>query len=168
MSITAWSVQWAQQVGFTGFLPVAALRESRLAEVPELRGVYLVYRADRSAPRFLTASTAGWFKGRDPSLPLTELHDRWVHDAPLLYIGKAGSSTTRSTLRTRLRAYLSSGAGRRAAHWGGRMIWQLADAERLLVAWRVVLEQEPRQLEKQLIQAFRDDCGCWPFANRAG
>lgn len=51
--------------------------------------------------------------------------------AHTVYLGKGDK------LRTRLRTYARFGAGDpKAAHWGGRYIWQLADAAELLVAWR--------------------------------
>lgn len=46
---------------------------------------------------------------------------------PVVYIGKAGKQGGRATLRSRLRAYLRQGRGHRAGHWGGRMVWLIAD-----------------------------------------
>lgn len=55
-----------QQSGFVGFVPVASLGEGRLADIPRLPGVYVVIRADSSAPVFLVRSTGGHFKGKGP------------------------------------------------------------------------------------------------------
>ena len=85
----------------------------RLAQQP---GVYVVLRESARPPQFLDTSIAGWPKGRDPSVGLEQLQSSWVSGSPVLYIGKAGGKKFKSTLRTRLRAYLSHGAGRRAAH----------------------------------------------------
>ena len=153
--------------GFTGFHTIRDLWTSRFAPVPTARGVYLVVRSDSSPPEFLAVSPAGHFKGRDPTLPVEELRASWIAQSCTLYIGKAGGAKTSATLRTRLLTYLRHGQGRRAAHWGGRAIWQLADAPSLLVAWRVVTDGEPRELERALIAEFSEHFGQRPFANRA-
>lgn len=154
--------------GFEGFIAIAELRDSSLAEVPEEHGVYLVLRQNAAKPHFLVNSPAGWYKGRDPSVSIAELRQNWVADASILYIGKAGSINNRSTLQSRLRAYLQHGAGRKVGHWGGRIIWQLADAESLIIAWRQELLLEPREVERQLIKSFIEEYGRLPFANRTG
>ncbi|RKX41032.1 MAG: hypothetical protein DRP64_11815 [Verrucomicrobia bacterium] len=128
--------------------------------------MYVVLRESMNSPEFLKTSTAGWPKDRDPSVTIKQLRKSWVPDTPVLYIGKAGGAKFKSTLRTRLSAYLRHGAGRRAAHWGGRYIWQLADSERLLFAWKATLPEEPRDVERGLILGFESGYGARPFANR--
>src|SRR5688572_7755320 len=103
---------------------IQELRRTNLAAVPETPGVYFVTRPARVPLRLLTRSPAGHFKGRNPTLPLRELRQRLSVNSITLYIGKASGRTRQSTLRARLRAYLKHGAGNRAAHWGGRSIWQ--------------------------------------------
>jgi excinuclease UvrABC nuclease subunit len=75
----------------------------------------------------------------------------------VLYIGKADA------LRRRVRQYMAFGAGRPVGHWGGRLIWQLADSDALLVAWRETAE--PLRVEAELLNAFADVFGSLPFAN---
>jgi hypothetical protein len=58
-------------------------------------------------------SPAGWLRGRNPTVPISDLSEAWVRDTCVVYIGKATS------LRTRLRAYLAHGSGRRSSHWSG-------------------------------------------------
>ncbi len=72
----------------------------------------------------------------------------------------------RRGLRRRLDEYRRHGAGRRAGHWGGGLIWQLADSDELLVGWREVVDA--RALEKAMIAEFVAMHGKRPFANRTG
>lgn len=144
--------------GFDGFVPFAALPDSPPPAEP---GVYVVVRLARTAPVFLSGSPAGWFKDRDPTLPVAELRAAWVPGEPVIYIGKAAG---RRGLRRRLSEYRRHGAGRAVGHWGGRMIWQLADSAELLVGWRTVADA--RATEKALIADFVAMYGSMPFANR--
>jgi hypothetical protein len=90
---------------------------------------------------------------------LNALRERWIEDAPVLYIGKAGN------LRRRLGEYMRFGAGTPCGHWGGRYIWQVADSARLLIAWTPTSAQAPRTVERQLLADFRERFGALPFAN---
>ncbi len=113
-------------------------------------------------PTFLDCSPAGTFRG-DPSVSLEELLDNWVSGGSVLYIGKGDHGV----LRTRLCAYARFGRGGNARHSGGRLIWQLEGAQKLLVAWRV-LESDvvPLSDETAMIDDFTADYGEPPFANR--
>ncbi len=162
------SIAGAQQAGFSGFMSVKALREERLESVPAMPGVYVIIWPHESTPTFLGRSTAGPFKDRDPSLLVDEIVAAWVARSAVLYIGKAGGPGTRATLRSRLSAYLRHGQGRRASHWGGRAIWQLSDADALVVAWRVVDNADPRVVEREMLQSFVARHRKRPFANRTG
>jgi len=88
----------------------------------------------------------------------------WVPDAHVVYIGKADE------LRTRLKAYARFGNGEPVAHWGGRLTWQLADADELLVAWRpLTVPGRARDLEKLLLARFAElHRGRRPLANLTG
>lgn len=84
--------------------------------------------------------------------------------AAVLYICKANPGQ----LRRCLSGYLRHGRGGRARHWGGRLIWQLADAADQLVRWRETtdLTTTPISEEATMIAAFRDAHGKPPFANK--
>jgi hypothetical protein len=55
-------------------------------------------------------------------------------------------------------------------HWGGRYIWQLADAAELLVAWRELDDAgTARNDERRLLERFAElHHGQRPFANLTG
>lgn len=112
-----------------------------------------------AADRFVPRSCGGWFKGKDPSVRREVLDRNWVSGAEVVYIGKANN------LRRRLGEFAAFGAGKAVAHWGGRLIWQLADTAALRVAWRVTPEVVPVQVEGEMIAKFRQLYGQSPFAN---
>lgn len=152
-------------LGFTGFTTVWALRDSGLAEVPMLPGVYALVCAQRGDPVFEAVSSGGHFKGKDPTVPVAELAAKWVPDSQIVYIGKAGGEDSRATLRSRLKQYLDFGAGKNIGHWGGRYVWQLRSSKELLVSWRPAHDSDPEMLEGELLRAFVALHGRLPFAN---
>lgn len=157
--------QMLENSGFTGFVTIASLM-SNINVVPAQRGVYAVMRANDDVPKFLATGTGGFFKGEDPNVGLDVLKANWVDDTSIVYFGKAGGTNKKSTLRSRLAQYMEFGQGKAVGHKGGRYIWQLSDAEDLVVCWKTISGEEPRDVEKQLIAKFKLAHGFRrPFAN---
>lgn len=151
--------------GFEGFFPIAKLRASKCAEVPKVPGVYCVARDSNPPPSFLPTSPGGHFKGRDPTVPTSTLESGWVPGTVVVYIGKSGSEGSAATLRERLWRYLRFGAGEPVAHWGGRLTWQLAEHESLLLCWRASAGRDPGEEKRELLSDFETLYGALPFAN---
>ncbi len=162
------SLEATREQGFAGFLSVRDLRASGLREVPRNMGVYLVLRVSDEAQEFLERSPAGHFKGQDPTVPIETLHDHWIDDAIVLNIGKAGGHGSKATLYSRLKQYIDFGGGKPVGHRGGRYIWQLRDAEDLVIAWKALDSEVPRDVEGEYIRAFKESHGGRrPYANLA-
>jgi len=144
--------------GFTGFLQVARLGRPIPPELPTASGNYIVVRPSQEAPRFLDRSGGGWWKRRDPTVPIDRLRQEWVEGTPTLYIGKATS------LRERVGELLRFSDGdAKARHWGGRLLWQIAAPRELLLCWRQ--EEDFAGVETDLLDEFIQRFGRLPFAN---
>lgn len=126
-----------------------------LEKLPAVYGVF--YKGDK--PKFLEVGTGGHFKGRNPNVAIELLEEKWVNGVQEIYIGKA------TDLRSRLSTYIRFGNTIAVGHWGGRYIWQIADRENLVFAWKYIEEQDPRQVEAKLLQEFKLRHGKYPFAN---
>lgn len=95
---------------FSGWVRFADRPDS---DVPREPGVYVVVRKTDDPPRFLNDSPAGHFKGRNPTVPVSELDSLWIPGAQIVYIGKANAgSDGRRGLRKRLDEFRRFG-GRR-------------------------------------------------------
>jgi hypothetical protein len=147
---------WLESSGFVGFRPTGDLEQAPGA-IPSGPGVYAVLHTSSQPPQFLERSTGGWFKGRDPSVPVSVLRPRWHATTPIVYFGKADS------LRRRIRLLLRFGRGQPVAHWGGRYLWQLDRSRSFEIAWRET--DQPRALEAELLTDFAAHFGALPFAN---
>lgn len=154
---------------FLGGLTIRELRNA-IDSIPEQRGIYLVARSLQIGQcEVLERSSGGFYKDKDPTVDADMLRGRVLqcHESPIMYIGKAGGTGMATTLRERIKQYLKFGEGKRVSHRGGRYIWQLAEAESLLVFWRPETCDEPRDVERRLIRQHEDQFGWLPFANLA-
>lgn len=158
------SIDHIRQSGFEGFETVGVLRESKCRYVSDKFGVYLVLRPNTTRPCFLDESKGGHFKGRNPTVAIKALEDKWVDDALVLNIGKAGPREKR-TLKCRLTEYIQFGEGRAVGHQGGRYVWQLRNSDDLLLCWKETPNDVPRNVEKELIREFKAAYRRLPFAN---
>lgn len=160
-----------EQTGFKGFHVIGDLMADNCETIPRQKGVYLVLNPTLRKS-FLSKSDGGFFKRtapRDPTVPITELEQNWVHGALVVYIGQAGGGKSKSNLRKRLRAYVKFGMGEFATHWGGRYIWQLEHNRELVVCYKTLSDADPKKTESDLISNFkRKYNGKRPFANLQG
>ena len=155
--------EWLIAKGFAGFRSFAELE---LSEIPQAPGIYAVLTPEGFAPRFLAASAGGHFKGKDPSVPEDQLFTNWVDGTAVLYIGKAGAGqSAKRGLRKRIQEFADFGRGAPVGHWGGRLLWQLADSPALLIAWKVVPPDLVDANEAKYHADFVALHGRLPFAN---
>lgn len=153
-----------EAAGFRGWRTWDALRASGFSGVWKGPAAYVIYRPNAGPPAFLTDNPAHHFKGQDPTVTIDALQANWVLGAHVVYIGKA------EVADRRLKQFADFGAGRPVGHWGGRLIWQLADSADLLVAWHAISwEESPRSYEKRLLAHFASlHNGSLPYANLTG
>ncbi len=145
--------------GFLGFKQTAELWTDS-SSIPEIKGVYLVLTSPGNNPSFLKKGVGGFFKGKDPNVSIDILTKKWLSAVQVVYIGKATS------LRKRLRQYLHFGQGKNVGHYGGRYIWQLSHYAELVFCWKPTLQENPGDIERQLLIEFcRQNNDCTPFAN---
>lgn len=142
--------------GFTGWLPFPEARAS--SAIPATGGVYVVTYAGGAPAAFLPENPGGRFKGKDPTVPASALTANWI-DAEVVYIGKADQ------LRRRIRQFADFGAGKPVGHWGGRLIWQLAEPNKLRISWKETPDRVPVEVEAEMLALFRREYGKPPFAN---
>lgn len=152
--------------GFSERIPFAELRAGRMAAVPaDKQGVYaVVYPFDRPLT-FLPRGTCGDFRGALYSV--ADLASRWIPKSRILYFGKAGGPGINEKLYDRVHKYSSFGLGYNVPHGGGRAIWQIMSCEQLEVCWKATPDRVPRDVEIELITAFKRRYGKRPFANQS-
>lgn len=156
-----------KESGFEGFIKINELMMTNCANVPRQQGIYFVLNPTRQRD-LSDLNVGGHFKGRNPTISFTELQSNWVDDTLVLYIGKAGGFSSQATLHSRLKQYMRFGNGEPVGHWGGRFIWQLNNNQDLVIGWKPLPGEEPREVEKRLIREFTTVYRKRPFANLTG
>lgn len=153
--------------GFEGFIAVKDLWTDK-SPIPKIKGVYLIIDPNYENPEFLNKGAGGFFKGKNPNVSESELKLNIVPKSQVIYIGKAGSLTGQATLHSRLGQYLRFGQTKNVGHWGGRYIWQIKRHSDLIFCWKTTPNDDPREIEKQLLNKYIKDFGKRPFANLTG
>jgi hypothetical protein len=155
--------QTLEDDGFTGF---RSFEQLEINQVPQVPGIYAVLKPEGFERFFLAKSVGGQFKKRDPSLLQAALEKEWIEDADVLYIGKAGpGSTGNRGLRRRIQEFVDFGRGKPVGHWGGRLLWQLAESQSLVIAWKELAAAEVNSAEAAYQADFVSLYGRLPFAN---
>jgi hypothetical protein len=86
--------QELEKAGFFGWVEFPAISST---DCPSSGGVYVISYGGGNPADYPERSCGGWFKGKNPTVPLEALTDNWVSDAEVVYVGKANQ------LRRRLR-----------------------------------------------------------------
>jgi len=158
------SIDDIKNTGFIGFKRIGKLFADD-SLIPTTRGVYMVLYTSSEPPVFLEKGSGGFFKGKNPNVSIAELKSNWVNDTQVVYIGKAGKESGSATLKSRLRQYFQFGQGRDIGHYGGRLIWQIQNFSDLLVCWKELPDEDPREVEYALLSEFMKRYNKLPFAN---
>jgi hypothetical protein len=150
--------------GFEGFKKISELKVNSTL-IPKVKGVYLLLRPDSRKVEFIEIGTGGFFKDKNPNVATSELINRWVEDAQIIYIGKAGGANRDATLNSRLKQYLNFGQEKKVGHWGGRYIWQIKNIDDYIICWKELPDDEPRDIEIDLLEMFKERFFRLPYAN---
>jgi hypothetical protein len=152
---TSFDQQDLERRGFVGDQLLRQLPR-RCSRIPSAAGIYAV-TLDPPDLTFREQSVAGHFNGNDPRVAVEVLEERHLDGVPTLYIGRA------TDLQRRIDLLARYGRGEAVAHQGGRYLWQIAECDRLRVAWK--LDSDPVAAEAELLDEFEAWFGQLPFAN---
>jgi hypothetical protein len=151
--------------GFEGFVSINDLWIDK-SSIPKKMGVYFVLNLDNNV-EFINPGVGGFFKDKDPNVDIPLLKEKYV-ESLVVYIGKAGGSSSKATLFSRLGQYLDFGLTKNVGHYGGRYIWQIKNHRNLVICWKILSDEEPIVVEKELLSFFKQEFGKLPFANLLG
>lgn len=158
------NIESIKNSGFEGFAKIGDIQHD-MSKIPNDKGIYLIIWSNSAKPKFVVQGTGGYFKSKNPNVLLAELENNWVDNTQVIYIGKAGGEGVKSTLKSRINEYLKFGQGKAIGHQGGRFIWQIENNQDLIVCWKTLKDDEPSDMEKDLIKDFIAQYGKLPFAN---
>jgi hypothetical protein len=138
---------------------------------PDVEGAYIVLRLARSMPEFVEDDHP---KPRQPVMSTEAVARRWPDENPeILYIGKAPlraeNGKWRDGLANRMLEFQRAGFGGGTNHFGGRLVWRIADRDTLLICWKCLPEGTAADVESLMIEGFKKSYGQLPpFANIGG
>ena len=134
---------------------IEELYRTKCRDVPSAAGVYWVRVPDGMTVRFIEPKDTSFYSKKD-------LENKYARckEKDILYIGKA---TGRRGLSQRLRQYVKHGHGEGNNHCGGRAIWQIENADELVVTYEICEDATAR--ERKEIEAYKVRNGCFPLAN---
>lgn len=124
-------------------------------------GVYIVVIPNNFGKIcFYEKSNSGCWKGKDPTVSIDILQDKWIDNTNILYIGKSSSKF----VKKRMMEHIKFWNGTPISAYGGRIIGQLQNFENLEVWY--LKSDNPDKTEKTLIQEFKaKHNNKRPFAN---
>lgn len=163
-----YSIASLSAYGFMGFVPLRDWDESltRGSTKSDVEGVYVVVRESTLVPTFLDEDHR---KPRPKRWSAEAAADRWVPGVQVLYFGKGPLRSSKSKrqqgLARRVSELQKHGYKGGANHYGGELLWQIDDADALLIAWKPLAQGESAAIESGLIRGFDRIMGRQPFAN---
>lgn len=140
------------------FWTLQTLHDTACADIPDLPGIYVIQVPQGMEIRFRFTAANHYA----PFYDAADLHKKY-HDCgnkTVLYIGKASG---KKGLRQRIQQYMKYGWNEAVNHKGGRAIWQVEHAERLLLTFEVCPDADAR--EHHLLKEFRQKYHTLPLAN---
>lgn len=158
-------IQLSEFSFFTNFtfftiFTIAELYTSSCSEVSTENGIYAVIAPEDFEVRFTDTTTAlAWFRGKSLLYPKELLVQKYsaLQQNRLLYIGKA---QRKKGLQKRILEYVKYGFGETNNHRGGRAIWQIKNAEKLMLGYRVT--PTPESMETKLLLQYKSKFGEYP------
>ena len=159
------SIQFLKNEGFKGFISYRNLNMNE-GSISERPGIYFVINTNYKKPEFINPGVCGSHKGKNPNYSIEYLKKKYVKNAQVMYIGKAGGTGVNATLQSRIKDYLACSRNLTCSHSGGRSIWQLKNYKDLIFCWQILENVEPVKRENELIEEFENEFGKIPFANQ--
>ncbi len=131
------------------------------SNIPDEPGVYRVLAPEGMTIKFMGSSA----NCSAPSYPAETLAGKYAacKDKRVLYIGKANGQRG---LQQRLWQYVKYGWNKATNHKGGRAIWQIKDADLLLLEYECCVDCEEQ--EHQLLREYQERNESYPVANWKG
>jgi hypothetical protein len=148
---TTWDRPGLEALNFEGYVPLIGLDAQLL---PPRRGIYVVLREATIPPEFVDANPIR----RKKAYTVARLEEKTTGQLPIVYLGSADG---KEGLRDRVGVF----SRQSSSHTGGRALWQLKDADLLIVAWKETPDEVSEVVEKRWLVEFKRKYGAYPLAN---